>query len=87
MPLDQMDALEAALREILATAEPPRWRLDLRWRLKQRREWVLACAKHGWPDWYWDAVKCGADPEQLIAINMLIYGYAPRTVPRPYLGG
>lgn len=87
MTLAQDEAMTEALRLLLADAQPPRWRLDLRWRLKKRKEWAITCAYYAWPQWYWEAVKCGADPEQLIAMHMLIFGTPPRRLqPRPYLG-
>jgi len=85
--LEQDVALADALRLLLADARPPWWRLDLRWKLSSRKEWACTCAYYHWPQWFWEAVNCGADPKQLTAIHMLIFGYPPRkTKPNPYLG-
>lgn len=74
---EQVDALEAALKVILATAQPPWWRLDRRLTLKKRKAWVMISAFHQWPQWYSEAIKCGADPELLTAVHLLIFDKPP----------
>jgi len=74
---EQYDAMAEAVRLLLADARPPWWRLDLRWGLERRKEWVATCVYCHWPQWYHEALKCGADPEQLTSIHMLIFGYPP----------
>jgi len=84
-PFAKDKAIVQVLQEVLPNARPPWWRLDLLWGLKRRKDYAITCAKMGWPQWYAEAIKCGADAEHLAAVSLLVLGYVPkvRTPPMP----
>lgn len=82
-PFPKDMAIVRVLQEVLPDARPPWWRLDLRWGLKRRKWFAIECAKMGWPQWYAEAIKCGADADHLAAVSMLIYGHVPEVRKRP----
>lgn len=70
------DALCAALDQYLKGVRPVWWKFYDRIGLKRRRGWVITSAFYDWPEWYFDALRCGADPDALQAIYMLVFGKA-----------
>ena len=80
--MESYDALSAAVRALLDDLPPPPWwRPIARFRFPDRKAWAVQCAYFGWPQWYHEAIKCGADPDHLMTIHLLVTG---RPYPYPH---
>lgn len=79
--LAKWDALEEAVRQMMVTARPPRWRIWRNLWLVDRQEFAIACIHYMWPSWFDEVVKCGVDPKELLAVATLL-GHKPRIHPR-----
>lgn len=79
--LARWDALEEAVRQMMVTARPPRWRIWRNYNLARNQRYALACIHHMYPWWFAEVLKCGVDLEELLAVATLL-GHKPRIHPR-----
>lgn len=69
---EKYDSLVGVLKSLLRAARPRWWDIPgWVWR-RRREEWVLVCASYGWPQWFYEAVRCGVDPVTLRAYAHLL---------------